>query len=64
MKKDKTVYEISVEDIQEVAFELLDRELTAKEVRLVTEKVGDFIPWYDAIENAIIYSEIKKKKKK
>ena len=63
MKKDKTVYELSVEDIQDVALELLERELTVKEIKLVAERVGDFIPWYDAIENAIILSDIKKKKK-
>jgi hypothetical protein len=58
MKKDKTIYELSVDDIQEVALDVLERKLTAKEVELVSDKVGDYIPWFDAIENAIYHVKI------
>ena len=48
-KKDKVIYYISVSDIQEVAEEELDRELSLEEIKLVQDRVGDYISWYDAI---------------
>ena len=50
---DKIVYSISVGDIQEVAKQVLERDLTKKEVVLVEESVGDYIDWFQAIENAL-----------
>ena len=50
---DRTVYSISVGDIQEVAKQVLERDLTKKEVILVEESVGDYIDWFQAIENAL-----------
>ena len=50
---DRTVYSISVGDIQEVAKQVLERDLTKKEVLLVEESVGDYIDWFQAIENAL-----------
>jgi hypothetical protein len=49
----KTVYEISVADLQDVAKEVLDRELTGEQVIAVGNSVGDYIDWFQAIENAI-----------
>jgi hypothetical protein len=49
----KTVYELSVADLQGVAKELLERKLTDKEVVAVGNSVGDYIDWFQAIENAI-----------
>ena len=51
----KTVYEISVTDLQHVATELLERELTDEEVIAVGNSVGDYIDWFQAIENAIYH---------
>ncbi len=48
----KTVYEISVDDLQEVAKEVLERELTDDEIVVVGNSVGDYIDWFQAIENA------------
>lgn len=56
MKNDgnnRIVYSISVSDIQEVAKQVLERDLTKKEVILVEESVGDYIDWFQAIENAL-----------
>jgi hypothetical protein len=53
MNADKIIYEINVKDIQEVASEVLDRNLTDKEITLVEKSVGDHIDWFQAIENAI-----------
>jgi len=52
-KVERTVYEISVEDLQEVAKEVLERELTEGELTTVGNRVGDYIDWFQAIENAI-----------
>ena len=51
--KEDTVYKISVEDLQQVAKEVLERELTSKEIAAVGNAVGDYIDWFQAIENAI-----------
>ncbi len=51
--KEDTVYKISVEDLQQVAKEVLERELTSKEIAEVGNAVGDYIDWFQAIENAI-----------
>jgi hypothetical protein len=49
----KTVYEISVVDLQDVAKEVLERELADEEVVAVGNSVGDYIDWFQAVENAI-----------
>jgi len=50
---ERAVYEISVDDLQQVAKEVLERELTADEITAVGNSVGDYIDWFQAIENAI-----------
>lgn len=50
---DRIVYSINVGDIQEVAQQVLERDLTRKEIILVEESVGDYLDWVQAIENAI-----------
>jgi hypothetical protein len=52
-KAAKAVYEILVTDLQHVAKEVLERELTDEEVVAVGNSVGDYIGWFQAIENAI-----------
>ena len=56
---EKIIYSINIEDIQNVAEQELERKLTAKELRLVEDKVGDYINWYEAILNAINEVKIK-----
>jgi len=55
MRKNKILYSINVEDVQNVAMEELDRPLTDQELRLVEDKLGDYIDWYGAI--AMILNE-------
>jgi hypothetical protein len=50
---ERTVYEISVDDLQRVAIEVLERKLTDEEIIVVGNSVGDYIDWFQAIENAI-----------
>lgn len=47
------VYSINVDDIQETAEEELDRKLAPDEVRMVADKIGDYIDWQQAIILAI-----------
>ena len=56
MKKDKNeriIYSINVGDVQEVANHVLDRKLTKEEIKSVELSIGDYINWFDAIENSI-----------
>ncbi len=46
-------YSLSIEDIQFVAQEELERNLTEKEIETVKDLVESQINWYDAIANAI-----------
>ena len=56
---EKIIYSINIEDVQNVAEQELERKLTAKELRLVEKKVGDYLSWYEAILNAINELKIK-----
>jgi hypothetical protein len=51
---DRIVYSINVDDIQEVAQQILERDLTKKEVILVEESIGDHLDWFQAVENSIL----------
>lgn len=51
--KARIVYSLSVEDLQHVAYDELERELTEEEIKHVEEKLGDYISWYEAISLAI-----------
>ena len=56
---EKVIYSINIEDVQNVAEQEIERKLTAKELRLVEDKVGDYINWYEAILNTINELKIK-----
>ena len=50
---EEIVYGININDIQEVSLQVLERPLTDTGITLVKESVGDYIDWFQAIENAI-----------
>ncbi|KKS38955.1 MAG: hypothetical protein A3G49_04400 [Candidatus Sungbacteria bacterium RIFCSPLOWO2_12_FULL_41_11] len=54
--KNKTIYKLTVTDIQQVAKETYGRRLTKNEIEKVIEPIGDRISWYDVIDEAIDYS--------
>lgn len=54
--KNKTIYKLTVTDIQQVAKEVYGRNLTADEIEKVVEPIGDRISWYDIIDETIDYS--------
>ena len=49
----KIIYSINIEDVQNVAEEEFERELSEKELKIVEDKIGDYIDWYNAIETTI-----------
>ena len=53
MKKNKAIYQLTVEDIQTVAIEELDRELTDDEIKKLIDPIAERISWYDAISDSI-----------
>lgn len=50
---DRILYQLTVEDFQNVSQEVLDRDLTEAELNLLENKIGDYIDWYGAIESCI-----------
>jgi hypothetical protein len=51
--KNEIIYQLTIEDIQEVAMQELDRELTKEEVKRLIDPIAEKIPWYNAIADAI-----------
>lgn len=49
----KIIYSINIEDIQNVAEEELGRKLSKKELKIIEDKIGDYIDWYGAIDMAM-----------
>ena len=52
-KKSKVIYSINIEDLQTVAEQELERELTNDEIEIVEKRLGDFIDWYGAIASTL-----------
>ena len=50
--KNKIIYQLTVEDIQTVADQELNRELNRKEIALIEDTIAENIDWYDAIYSA------------
>jgi hypothetical protein len=51
--KDKLIYFLTIEDLQNVANQELNRELTKIEIELLKIKIAEKINWYDAIADVI-----------
>ena len=51
---DEEVYYLTVDDIQSVATETIDRELTPVEINMIKDSIAERINWYDAIYYAIL----------
>lgn len=51
--KEKIIYSINIEDVQNVANQDLGRDLNDDELKLIEDKIGDYIDWFGAISNAI-----------
>lgn len=53
MEKNKIIYSLNVEDLQTVAKEEFDKNLTKDEIEILAECIGDYIPWQVLISDAI-----------
>lgn len=53
MKNSDIIYSLCVEDVQNVAEEVLNRSLTDGEINSIIDLIADNISWYDSIEMAI-----------
>ncbi|MBU3967595.1 MAG: hypothetical protein KKG76_09505 [Euryarchaeota archaeon] len=49
----KIIYSLNIEDVQNVATEELGRKLNNKELKIIENKIGDYIDWYESINMAI-----------
>lgn len=49
----RIIYSISVEDVQNAAEEYLGRQVSKKEMKIIEDKLGDYIDWHEAIVLAI-----------
>lgn len=58
---DQIIYQLTVEDVQNVALEELDEELSVKEIESIEDLIAKRIDWYSAIADAI--NELKSIKK-
>lgn len=52
--KNDIIYSLNIEDIQTVAIQEIDRELTEDEIEKIKNLIGEKIHWYDAIHDSII----------
>lgn len=53
MTNETIIYQLDVQDIQNVANEELGRDLSFEEVEKILESIAERIPWYDAIAYSI-----------
>ena len=53
MDKNQIIYSLNIEDIQTVAIQEIDRELTDNEIEKVKNSISKKIDWYDAILSSI-----------
>ena len=49
----KVIYSLWIEDIQTVAEQEIERELTIEEISQIKDSIATKINWYDAIADAI-----------
>lgn len=56
--KNKIIYSLNIDDIQTVAEDELERKLNREELKMVQDKIGDHINWFEAISSAIKNSNI------
>ena len=52
------IYQLTVEDVQNVSNQEIGRDLSINEIEIVKEKIAEKIAWYDAIADSINESEI------
>jgi len=56
---DQIIYQLTVEDVQNIALEELDEELSLEEIKDIEDLIAKRIDWYGVIADAI--NELKSK---
>ena len=56
MNRKKVIYSLCIEDIQVVAEQEIERELTIEEINRIKDTIATKINWYDAIADAIYHN--------
>ena len=51
--KNKIIYYLTIDDIQNVANQEVERNLSPIEIKQIIDKIASKINWYDAIANII-----------
>ncbi len=59
MDREEIIYSLNINDIYLVADQELNRNLSEDEISKISNKVGDYIDWYQVIKDAINDSLIK-----
>lgn len=49
MNKNKIIYKLTIEDIQDISQENLVRELSSEEINKILDSIASRVPWFDAI---------------
>ncbi|WKZ69381.1 MAG: hypothetical protein QY331_15570 [Melioribacteraceae bacterium] len=52
--ENKIIYSLSIEDVQLVANEILNRTVTNDEMNIIEETINKNVDWFEIIENVII----------
>ncbi|GIZ15782.1 hypothetical protein [Capnocytophaga catalasegens] len=55
---EKSIYTLTIEDLQKVADDVLNRKLTLSEIEILEDRIGDYIDWYSIID-LLIFDNIK-----
>jgi len=53
MENNKIIYSLNEEDIQTVALQELERNLSSEEIQKIKNSIAEKINWYDAIADSI-----------
>lgn len=53
MNKNKILYSLNVEDVQNVSMDTIGRELNLEELKKIETIIGERINWYDTIAMAL-----------
>lgn len=43
---EKSIYTLTIEDLQKVADDVLNRKLTLSEIEILEDRIGNYIDWY------------------
>lgn len=53
MKNSKIIYSLNEDDIQTVALQEIERNLSSEEIEKIIDSIAEKINWYDAIADSI-----------